>query len=647
MKRLLVMCVGISHLAARADSGPVLPSEADFFAEQPIVLSVSRLAQSVSDAPAAVTVIDRAMIEASGFRHVVDLLRLVPGFQVTWTQGNLPAVTYHGLASLQSRRMQVLVDGRSVYNPAYGQVLWRALPVTLNEIERIEVVRGPNAAIDGANAFQATIHIITRHAAAERGSVVQAGVGENAARDLIASLSKQVGDLSFRLSAQYRHDDLFDKNYYPRADETAEHILSMHADYRIDAQTEFTAKFGYTRGDWQNTTVAYDFNPKQQTTDLSSNYGQLRWHRVLDGENEWSAQFHHTRTRSDEVFRPPGILTSPDNLNAWFQRDALEINAIQRLNLHARMSWAAEARYDAAWSASLTDRNEVYSGWMYRLSAVLEWTPVPDWQAHAAAMLEKHYYAGTRLSPRLALIWHPAAGHSLRMAATRGYRSPNFLENNADFKSRIGSLIYDQLLLSPYKLDPERITTGELGYVLHLPRSQVDLDVRLFRNRLDDLIDFGTPYRVPGEIVGDGADLTFENNVHAEQDGLEYQLRWQTGRRTWVTLWQSFSHTSSNNPAYEKSVPSVSGGLLANHDFGQGMQASLGYYRVGKMSWLGANAPTPDHDRLDLRLAKRWRDGSADWEAALVVQSVLGTYSEYESALLFDRRAYVSLRAGF
>lgn len=648
MKQLLALCVGLGPLIVLADTGPALPSEADYFAEQPIVLSVSRLAQPVSEAPAAVTVIDRAMIEASGLRHVVDLLRLVPGFQVTWTQGNLPAVTYHGLASLQSRRMQVLVDGRSVYNPAYGMVLWRALPVTLDEIDRIEVVRGPNAAIDGANAFQATIHIITRPPSGDQGRTVTALAGENEARELVASLSEQVGDLSFRITAQYRHDDLFGMKSYPRADETTERMLSLRGEYRIDAGTELSAWLGYTWGDWQNSTVAYDFDPQRQSTDLDGHYAQLRWRRALDAENEWSVQLHHTWTRSREAFPPPGILTSPDNLDAWYQRDALEFNVIRRLSPHTRTSWAAEARYDAAWSESLTDRDEVYSGWMYRLSAALEWTPVPDWQVHAAAMLERHYYAGTRLSPRLALVWHPAADHSLRLAATRGYRSPNFLENNADFKSRFGALVYDQYLFSPYELKPERIDTGELGYVLRLPEWGLDLDVRLFHNRIDDLIDFGVPYPVAGEIVGDGADLTFENNVQAEQGGLEYQLRWQPGRQTWVSFWQSFSNTRSNNPAYEHSAPDYSWGLLASHGLGQGMQASLGYYRVGRLTWLGANAPTPDHDRLDLRLARRWRAGGADWEASLVLQSALGDYYEYEDAkYLFDRRFYASLKAAF
>lgn len=628
-------------------------TEADYYGEHPIVLSVSRLAQPLSEAPAAVTIIDRDLIEASGYRHIVDLLRLVPGFQVTWTQGNLPAVTYHGLSSLQSRRMQVLVDGRSVYNPAYGQVFWRALPVALEDIDRIEVVRGPNAANDGVNAFQATIHVYTRHAGSAPDSSVSIAAGENAARDLVASLGHRIGDLDLRLTAQYRHDDLFDKEYYPRRDATTERILGLRADYRLDARSELTAQLGYTWGDWQNSTAAYDFNPDIQSTDLSSRFAQVKLRRAIDADDEWSLQFHHTWTRSQEVTG----LASPADLNAWFRREALEFNALRRLDEATRLSWAAEARRDAAWSLTFTSRDKVFDGWIYRLSGALEHRLSAEWLLHGAAMLEKHYHAGTRLNPRLAVIWQPARGHSLRLAATRGYRSPNFLEQNADFKSFFGAMVFDQYLLSPYDMKPERITSGELGYVLHRAEDGLDVDLRLFHNRIRSMIDFDpVPHPVPFELCTTipgwdctpGADLTFRNYVQAEQVGLDASLRWRWGRQEWVNLWLALNDTRSNSPLYERSVPDHSWGLLGNHALGEGMQASVGYTRVGRMTWLGAMAPTPAHGRLDLRLAKRWRADGRAWEASLVLQSALGRYHEYENAkYLFDRRAYASLRVGF
>jgi iron complex outermembrane receptor protein len=144
-----------------------LPTEDVYFTDIPVVLSVTRLAQPKSDAPAAITVIDRSTIEASGIREIPELMRLVPGFQVGHDYGDVLApeqtpVTYLGYSDQFSRKMQVLVDGRSVYDPMYGGVRWSELGLLLDDIDRIEVIRGPNAASYGSNAFLGVINIITR-----------------------------------------------------------------------------------------------------------------------------------------------------------------------------------------------------------------------------------------------------------------------------------------------------------------------------------------------------------------------------------------------------------------------------------------------------------------------------------------------------
>ncbi|MDE2585018.1 MAG: TonB-dependent receptor plug domain-containing protein, partial [Betaproteobacteria bacterium] len=144
-----------------------LLSENDVLGDVPMVLTVSRLRQAVADAPAAVTVIDRQMIRDSGAWDVTDALRLVPGMYVGSSADNgvfVPnaTVSYHGMADAYSRRMQVLVDGRSIYTPLFGGPIWSTLPIALDDIERIEVSRGPNSVTYGANSFLGVINIITR-----------------------------------------------------------------------------------------------------------------------------------------------------------------------------------------------------------------------------------------------------------------------------------------------------------------------------------------------------------------------------------------------------------------------------------------------------------------------------------------------------
>ena len=643
-----MLIAGLVSLASRVLAAlpeGALFTETDFYAEQPVVLSVSKLTQSQARAPAAVTVIDRAMIDASGFRTLPDLLRLVPGFQVAWADSGLPIVSYQGLTSVYARRMQVLIDGRTVYNPGYGNIIWKLLPVALQDIDRIEVVRGPNAANDGVNAVQATIHIFTRHAASEQGATVHLAAGENGIRDAVARYSGGSEESHWRMTYLDRQDDWFDTRYFNPLDATHDRFLNFRLDHRLNIRDEATMEMGYSQGNWDRSAVGFNITPAQ-TSDVDSWYVQGRWRRVFDVDNEWSMQFHHTQYRDIEAFSLSPF-TTPTNLNNSYQRDALEWSANHRLGPNVRINMGSEIRRESTTSETFTHTNKAISGWIYRLSAAGEWAFAPDWLLHGAAMLENHYYGGTRLSPRLALNWQIAPEHTLRIGAARAWRTPTFLEENGDFAFRIGGTIYDQLILSPFDLKPERMTTRELGYIWQAPAKNLALDVRLFHNRLDNIIDAATPYPVPGEIVGDGADFTYANLYHATQRGGEYQLRWKYADDGWIALWQSWNSTRSDSPDYAASTARLNSGLLTQRTLGNGVSASFGYYRIGDLHWVGAAEATPAHDRLDLRLSKRWKYDATHYELALVMQGVLGKFSEYNATRYFDPRAFVSLDIRF
>ncbi|TAK41787.1 MAG: Plug domain-containing protein, partial [Betaproteobacteria bacterium] len=138
---------GLLALAAASQGWAQPVTEKSFFEELPVVLSASRIPQSLAATPGAVTVLDRAFIRATGYRDIPSLLKLVPGFQAVSERGGQTHVTYHGFGNAYPNRMQVLIDGRSVYSPSfYGGVDWFLVPVTIDEIERIEVLRGSNSA---------------------------------------------------------------------------------------------------------------------------------------------------------------------------------------------------------------------------------------------------------------------------------------------------------------------------------------------------------------------------------------------------------------------------------------------------------------------------------------------------------------------
>ena len=176
----------------------------------PTVLSATRLKQSPAEVPGSMTVIDRQLIRGSGARDVPELMRLVPGMMVGYSAGNLPNVNYHGTNISEARRMQVLVDGRSVYRPGLATVDWTDIPLAIEDIERIEVFRGPNTAAYGANALMGVINIISTRPELSQGTRVKVTRGTRGVSDLYASQGFTFGSSQARISLIGKEDDGFD-----------------------------------------------------------------------------------------------------------------------------------------------------------------------------------------------------------------------------------------------------------------------------------------------------------------------------------------------------------------------------------------------------------------------------------------------------
>ena len=123
LRLLLIALIGVSTPSIAKDIKKVA-SEEDYFSEIPSVIATTRLSQPKNEAPSSTTIIDRQMIELSGATSIAELLRLVPGMVVGYESGFKPIVSYHGLSTQYSRRMQVLVDGRSVYETGAGELMW-------------------------------------------------------------------------------------------------------------------------------------------------------------------------------------------------------------------------------------------------------------------------------------------------------------------------------------------------------------------------------------------------------------------------------------------------------------------------------------------------------------------------------------------
>ncbi|RYE82972.1 MAG: TonB-dependent receptor, partial [Myxococcales bacterium] len=178
------------------------------------VVTASRQAQSPLDAPNSTSIITAQDIRLSGLTKIQELLRRLAGVEVTIMTGGDTEVSIRGYNSRVSNKTLVLIDYRSVYVDLLGATFWEALPIDVEQIERIEVVRGPGSALYGANAFAGVINIITRKPG-EGGSHVRGGVGSHGGVFGSATVSQRQGDTAYRASAGYTREPKWSRDLGP------------------------------------------------------------------------------------------------------------------------------------------------------------------------------------------------------------------------------------------------------------------------------------------------------------------------------------------------------------------------------------------------------------------------------------------------
>lgn len=645
-------------------------TETDFLGDLPVVLTVSRMAQPLQDSPASVTVIDQDMIRASGYQDIPDLLRLVPGFSVAYTRSNTYAVGYHGFADAFSRRFQVLVDGRSIYSPHFGEVGWGTLPLAIEDIERIEVVRGPNAAVYGANAFFAIINIISKDPSQTRGRLASVLVGEQNTAGAVARYGGEEGDLRYRLTLSSQHRDRFERLFID-PEEGAEELyertytrfLNGRWDYRLSDTDELSAQLGLTDGNW-NAGRDTDFSESRSYEPLSG-FAQLRFARAVSPDEEWAVQLSHNYDTEgkDQFFAPYlwdqkgngdlslGDVAIANNVKQW--RTQLDFSSARRLNPAMRLVWGGELRHEAVQSLGWYGTTDKHDGFLANLFAHAEWRPAADWLVQGGALVGHHYFTGFEVSPRLAVSYQLNPRNTLRFAASRATRSPTFFEQmgNAAFYRTDGVLLRQYVAPSD-GLDPEVNTSVEIGYLGQWPQWGGQLDVRIYRDHVTDYIgdrSVRVTYDIPGFPPYKAKYFQYVNGGTLDVTGADAQLVWKPHRDFSLHLAQSFAHVKASQDTVDddlpESAPDWITSLLANWRIASGVSLSAAVYHTDRMMWLSDGDATEGYTRADLRLARQFKLRGADAEWALGVQNVADEgYAEFRRENVFSRRAYGTLR---
>jgi iron complex outermembrane receptor protein len=614
-------------------------SEHDFLTDFPTAVSASRLRQNIADTPQAVTIIDQETIRAAGVREIAELFRLVPGFNVTYAthvKGVQPIVTYHGLGREYFSRLQVLIDGRSVNNATLGGVDWSDFPLALDDIERVEVVRGPSAATHGIGAFLGTINFVSKHPLQQRGLFASVNAGTDAIFDAVARYGGVVSGTDFRFTTQHQSDDGFPDAHYHKALDLA----TLRADWQIDALQSLMLQAGVTS---RSTDTGSDlaFDPRRKAR-FETGYAQLRWERSLDADDAVAAQvYHYTFKLSDRFATQPiadlGGLVFDIDSGSRVSRTDIELQHNFRIGPTARFVWGGSLREDQAEAPLILAQPERLR--IARLFGHVEWNAGARVLLNAGAMLEHNSQSGTNVAPQASLHFRITPEQTVRVGVSRSLRDPTLFEDS------LQSIVIGPdgvPILVAGNVRPETIVSTELGYVGQFPAAGATLELKLFRDRLHDLIALvgGTttipPTAFPKAVV---------NGDDARQTGVEGQFLWRPLAATSLAISGAHLTTASDDrfASYSTSAPRNTFHVLASQRVLESWDGSIAYHQQSGYLPLGALAAQPGFRRVDLRIAKRLPLGAGSGEVSVVVENAFAArYTDLTGTNIGQRRAWLS-----
>ncbi|MDH5392150.1 MAG: TonB-dependent receptor [Gammaproteobacteria bacterium] len=645
--------------AAEADIAETL-TEDYFLADIPIVLSASRLSQPQNESASTVTIISRQMIEASTATSLPELMRMVPGFQVGFYDGNIPVVTYHGMSGIYSRRIQVLIDGRSVYIPTWGGVPWKSLPITLDEIEQIEVTRGPNAAAYGANSFLAVISIKTFNAFDTQGHLLKIANGNNKQHQLLYRIGAQTEKTDFRVTMSHRGDEGLDDF----ADSYDEELLKLRLDYAIDDSSQFFYQTGINKNLQEEqgggTTLTHMF-------ETSVSYHHFKWESNLDSQSSISLQYYMNKHKIDNRSLS-SMLTGADigltgvddfqvliDFSSESKRQDIELNYFNKPSNILRTVSGFSFRHDSVESAGLFNTSNALSSDVSRVFGHAEWTITPTFILNTGLMAEDHEISNTSYSPRIALTHKISNQQSLRLSYSTANRAPSVVEENMNIVyypslivSGTGGLgicdpilaiaipppitcITNEMIAFPFKsspggLDFEKIKSSEIGYYSDYLNHRININGKIFHDEISDII----------VDISANEDGGFDNAQTLVSEGIELDASYQPEHSfrigfnySNIKMEDKVQDGISTVEVFSNTAPKESYGLNILKQFKNQYSISLEYYQIGEMRWADVSKAVEEFDILNLKLSKKTKIGNSTLTTSLLLKNISGDYNDY------------------
>lgn len=491
------------------------------------VYAASRYEQTVSEAPASVTVVTRDEIQRYGYRTLADILRSVPGFFIP----NDKPYDYVGVRGFANpgdynTRVLLLVDGHRLNDSIFEQaMIGTEFPVDVDMIERVEVIRGPASSIYGTNAIFGVINVITRKVGELSGVEVSGDAASlNTYRGRV-SYGGRVCGISTVLSATYMNSKGANELFFPAYDDPADNNgYASHADgsqytdlLATLSARGFTFQALYGSREKHDPTGAWAvvFNdPRNRVTDTHG-YFDLRYEHSI-GSWQWMARTYYDRYGEDGFYIEPNPGSS-SIVNRDFERGEQWGTDLQvSKSIHSRLQLTAGGEYRDQFREEMVNYNVSPQQLLvnvnipyYVLAGYVQGELKLTDKLSLTAGLRQDYnpQVGASTSPRVALRYEPREATTFKLIYGTAFRSPNVYEQY------YASLGFD----SQHRLEPEQIQAWE-GVWQQSITSRTTLSASLFHNRMSDFIEFTTD--------AEGV-LNFRNIPDAVATGGEVELRGQ------------------------------------------------------------------------------------------------------------------------
>ncbi|HKW65392.1 MAG TPA: TonB-dependent receptor [Candidatus Acidoferrum sp.] len=497
------------------------------------VTSASRKSEALSEAPAAIFVVTSEDIRRGGFSSVPDALRIVPGLHVAQQSSHVWLVNARGFSNLFNAKMLVLIDGRLAYTPTFGGVWWDVQDPPLEDIERIEVIRGPGGTLWGANAVNGVINIVTKNAGDTRGGLVASSAGVN---EGYATRFRYGGAVAERLSYRiYGTGNYWLPSVNASGAENNDAWNIVQGGIRIDwtASEKNTITFDGQGYSGRVRDSAEQLSPTAPPVVANLNSVVKGGHVLAN----WKHEFNGRSSASvlgycDWTARAIGLWGE--------QRDLCNVEFQHNYSLSARQSlnWGAEVMTTGLSSQSVFSfelvpshrRTTTYSTFLQ-----YEFVLVPDkFRVIGGSKFEEDDLTGFEYQPQIRAIWTPKTSHTMWVAVSRAVRTPTLAEMS-------GTLRVAQLSAAPLTFldfvnnpesDSEAVHAYEFGY-RYACKQKFSVDAALYYNGYNGLLGPkvpGAPRVNPAPFYID-IPLAYTNAGAGQTHGLELFLQYKPIRR--------------------------------------------------------------------------------------------------------------------